>query len=91
MVMNVKTRAILALPRGLFSCDSAHSVGLEGRNRLISGRYSVTVSLKLHGKCSAFPVGASTSCAAAQIRETPDRAGKTRLTRLTATTRYHDS
>ncbi|MGF6996616.1 hypothetical protein P3T25_004991 [Paraburkholderia sp. GAS32] len=81
MVVNVKTRAILALPHGLFSCDSVYSVGLEGRIPLISGRYSLTVSLKLRGKCSALPVGASPPRADAQKRETPDRVHKTRLTR----------
>ena len=68
MVVNVTTRAILALPHGLFSCDSVYSVGLEGRIPLISGRYSLTVSLKLRGKCSALPVGASPPRADAQKR-----------------------
>ncbi|CAE6808835.1 hypothetical protein R69888_05564 [Paraburkholderia haematera] len=53
MSMNVKKRAILALPRVLFSCDSAYSAGLEARNPLISGRYRVTDSRKLRGTCSA--------------------------------------
>ncbi|RKE38349.1 hypothetical protein B0G76_4664 [Paraburkholderia sp. BL23I1N1] len=53
MSMNVKTRAILALPRALFSCDSVYSVGLEARNPLISGRYRVPDSRKLRGTYSA--------------------------------------
>src|ERR1700761_4508975 len=55
MMVGVRTRAILTLPRRLFSRNAGYSVRLEGRNPLISPRYRGADSRKLRGTCSAFP------------------------------------